>query len=110
MHQKSPPAGGGALGEAHSRQEASRRGQGGAPLGRLGDLGTPSVSHLACIYPPMQNSEISKYFFQKRSRSSPPSKPSFGGHQDPAPAPCQRGPWPPGSSSSTLLHPMMILK
>ena len=62
------------------------------------------------LYPPTQKPEIPKSFLQKRSRSPPPSKPSFGGHQDPASAPCRRGPWPPGPSSSTLLHPMMLLE
>src|SRR4051812_37902480 len=80
---------------------------GPAPPGRLGDLGTTLVSPLALFIPPKQKPKISNSFFQKRSRSPPPLKPSFGGHEDLAPAPCRRGPWPPGSSSSTLLRPMM---
>src|SRR4051812_49026101 len=68
--------------------------------------GGPSRCPLLPLFlPPRRKSLISKYFFRKRFRSPPPSKTSFGGHQDPAPAPCWGGPWPPGPSSSTLLPP-----
>src|SRR3954471_15584656 len=63
--------------------------------------GGPSRCPLWPLFlPPRRKPLISKYFFQKRFRSPPPSKTSFGGHQDPAPAPYRGGP-----SSSTLLPP-----
>ena len=49
--------------------------------------------------------EISSHFFQKRFRSPPPSKPSFGGHQDPALAPWRRGPWPRGHLHQLFFTP-----
>ena len=51
IHRKSPPAGGGALEEAHTLQAASGRGLGGlAPGACLGDLCTASDSPLAYIF------------------------------------------------------------